>query len=98
MATSFINMDDQTPLGRQHSRAMGLLREGMQVLSQSLATLTTQVDGDGTNVSHFNLSVSEGTYPNTADAKASWDELQSLNFIIQSASAAILQACAKHGV
>lgn len=98
MATTFIDIDDTKFLGRQHVRAMSLIREGRQCLEQSLAVFTHMVDGNGSDAAHFALPVSEGIYPNAAHAKASWDELQSLNAAMETAEAAILQACAKHGV
>lgn len=98
MATTFIDINQQSDLGRQMVRGGQLARESMQVVRQALAVFTTQVDGDGSNVSHFALPVSETTFPNTAAAKASWDESQSLNFVLGQAEAAILQWCAKHGV
>lgn len=105
MATSFIDIDDQKFLGRQLVRAMSQLREGSQNLSQALAVFATMVDGNGTAVEHFThtelvdpVTPSKGIYPTTAHAKASWDEVQSLNFVVGQAMAAINQACAKHGV
>ena len=98
MATTFIDIDDQKPLGRQLVRAMQLLREGRESLEHALAHFTHMVDGNGSDAGHFNLPVSEGVYPSNANAKASWDEIQSLNAVVENAEAAILQACAKHGV
>lgn len=98
MATTFIDMDNQTFLGRKHERSMSLLRDGLYAIQESVDIFTRMVDGDGSNVTHFSLLVSEGIYPTTAHAKASFDELQSLKFVVMTAEAAILQACAKHGV
>lgn len=98
MAATFIDIDDQTSLGRQLVRAMQLLREGRESLTHALDHFTHMVDGDGTDAAHFALPVSEGVYPSNANAKASWDEIQSLNAVVENAEAAIMQACAKHGV
>jgi hypothetical protein len=98
MATTFIDIDDQKPLGRQLVRSAQLLREGRESLQHALDHFTHMVDGNGTDTSHFTLPVSEAVYPSNAHAKASWDETQSLNAVIENAEAAILQWCAKHGV
>jgi hypothetical protein len=98
MATTFIDIDDQKTLGRQLVRAAQLLREGRESLTHALDHFTHMVDGNGSDAAHFNLPVSEQIYSSNAHAKASWDETQSLNAVMESAEAAILQWCAKHGV
>lgn len=98
MATTFIDIDDTKPLGRQLVRSMQVLREGREALAHALAHFTTMVNGDGSDAAHFDLPRTEGVFAANGDAKASWDEVQSLNFVIGQAEAAILQACAKHGV
>lgn len=98
MAAALIQIDDTKDLGRQLVRAISLLRDGRETLTHALAHFTQAVDGDGSNISHFALPVSLGVFPSTTAAKASWDEIQSLNFVISSAETAINQACAKHGV
>lgn len=105
MATTYIDFDPQTAIGRKLSRSLQMIREARDVLRDALATMATMVDGDGSDASHFTILTSEAGYPSNAVAKSSWNELQSLSYIINrpggqgdAAGAAITQACAKHGV
>ena len=97
MAATYIPINDQKQLGRRHCRGMEQVREGYDTLVESLATMATMVDGDGSQAAHFEAAVTEGTYSTTAAAKASWDELQSMKFVVGQAEAAFRQCCAKHG-
>lgn len=69
-----------------------------------ISILSHMVDGNGTDVSHFAEMVAVGIFDSTADAKASWDELNSVNgklstdASVSSVNAAMLQAAAKHGI
>ena len=96
MAAGHIAINAETQLGRRLCRAVELIREGRIDLEQVLASQVQMVDGDGTQEAHHQLLVDLGVYPTLAAAKASWDETQSLNFVMENAEAAIFQWCAKH--
>lgn len=106
MATTFVDYDKQTDVGRNITRGIQLVREGRDVLRDVLAVMLTMIDGDGSSATHFTRLKTEAGYESDAVAKASWDELNSLYSKLitpagQQASdvgPAITQACARHGV
>ncbi len=114
MATTFIDMSRATEFGRNNARFLQMARDARDGLKNQLALLTTMVNGDGSNISHFDLVVTEVGYggwvtanavtdAQRTQAKASWDELNSLYAKISATTGdvtgtAITQACAKHGV
>lgn len=98
MAVTHISFNDQLTHGRLLRRSLQQLEEGRTELNNTIATMSTMLDGDGTNVSHFLYFVSKYGFPSTAEAKAAWDELNSLasklnvNTSVTDVNAALLQA------
>lgn len=110
MAANFIDFNRQTDVGRSIVRALGLVREGRELLRQLRAVMLQMRDGDGSQAAHYDLLRIEAGYEAgdyaTADAaaKASFDELDSLHAKLTTDASvsdvltAVDQACAKHGV
>ena len=104
MAATNIPFDRSNQHGQELKACLNGIRKAVTDLPILLGIFTHMVDGDGTDVSHFTELVTLGVYENTADAKASWDELQSVNAKLQtdgsvmSVNAAMLQVCEKHGI
>lgn len=110
MAANLIKCDKAKDPTRMAVRGMQLIREGMYVLEQARAAYIQSRDGDGSQAAHYALTATEGGYSAggyadaNASAKASFDELDSLyskvgtDNAVSNVRAAILQACAKHGV
>lgn len=86
MATTLVDFDRQTEVGRKIARCLQMVREGRDVLRDTLAVMDEMKDGDGSQASHFALLASEGGFQQggyasaSAAAKASYDELNSLYF------------------
>ncbi len=112
MSANLIKCDKSKDLTRLAIRGMQLIREGMYVLEQARAAYlqSRETGADGSQSSHYALTATEGGYSaggyadaNSA-AKASFDEIDSLyskvgtDNAVSNVRAAILQACAKHGV
>lgn len=51
------------------------LEQGKSLLTAEQATMTSCLDGDGSNIAHFGTVVTVYGFSNTTDAKAAWDEL-----------------------
>lgn len=104
MAATNIPFDRSNQFGQEIKALLNGYRKVVTDGPVILSAMSHMVDGDGTDVSHFTEMVTLGIYENTADAKASWDELQSVNAKLTTDSsvtnvqAALLQVCAKHGV
>lgn len=110
MAANFIDYDKATDVGRMITRGLQMVREGRQVLLDARAIMIQMRDGDGSQAAHYDLLRTEAGYAagdySTADAaaKASFDEIDSLlgkiatDAEVSFVSAAIAQACAKHGI
>jgi hypothetical protein len=114
MATTFINMSRVTEAGQNNARFLRMARDARDGLRNQLALMFTMIDGDGSSIAHFDQMVTEvgygGWVANNAvtdaqrtQAKASWDELNSLSAKLSAVTGdvtgtAITQGCAKHGV
>jgi hypothetical protein len=109
MAANLIEADP-TKAARIH-QALRAIREGRTILRQELAAAVQARDGDGSLAAHYDLwAAKKGFVANDyataeAAAKAGYDELSSLDFILNrgagqgdAAGAALDQACAKFGV
>ncbi len=110
MAAGIIQFDRNADVMRPVVRFLQMVREAREGLKNALAVMTQHRDGDGSQAVHYDLlalagDFSAGDYA-TADAaaKASYDELASLNAklttnaSVSDVLAAVDQACAKHGV
>ena len=88
MATTYIDFDQQSLIGRKIARALGLIREGRDVLrdAHAMAEQMKQTGSDGQQASHWEQLANEGGYEGAdqaaknAAAKASFDELASLYY------------------
>lgn len=80
MAISHVQFDDQTQHGRILRRALSQLEDGLDLLNKIRDTMTMMVDGDGSQAAMFTEVVTRFGFANTTNAKAAWDELNSLLF------------------
>jgi phosphoribosylformylglycinamidine (FGAM) synthase-like amidotransferase family enzyme len=110
MAAGIIKFDRNSDAMRPAVRALQMIREGLDVLRAQRAIMLQFRDGDGSQAAHYDLLAAAGVFAAgdyadaNAAAKASFDELDSLfaklstDASVSAVNAAILQACAKHGV
>lgn len=114
MAVTAIGMSRATEGGRANAAYLGMARNARDGLKNQLAIMFTMLSGDGSAIAHFDRLVTEFGYggwvaPNQVtdlqrtDAKASWDELNSVSSKLSATTGdvtgtAITQACSKHGV
>lgn len=89
MATTFIDFNDQSALGRKIVRGVQMPKEGRDVLRDAIAIMQTTITGDASTIDQFDLTVKEGGFGGwtignavtdamRTQAKSSWDELNSL--------------------
>lgn len=78
MAISYLHFDDQKQHGRMLRRGLQMLEESRDLLVDTLATMTRMVDGDGSDAAHFAEVVTRFGFTSNANAKAAWDELNSV--------------------
>lgn len=89
MATTFIDFNDQTAIGRKISRGLQMTKEARDVIRDVIAIMQTAISGDASNINQFDLVVTEGGFGGwtagnaitdamRTEAKSSWDELNSL--------------------
>jgi hypothetical protein len=101
VATTNLYFNDQTQYGRMLRRGLNLLEEGYELLNDVLANVPHMIDGNGSDAAHFTEVTARYGFDNNADAKAAWDELNSLMFklntntSVSDMNAAMLQAFAK---
>lgn len=101
MAVAHIYFNHGSPHG-------ALLHSGLQRMEGALAdlneikgTMQLMIDGDGSNVAHFEYMKEKFNFTDTTAAKAAWDELNSMLFklntndSVSSVNAALLQAFSK---
>lgn len=104
MAATNIPFDRSSQFGQEIKALLTAYRKVNQDGPNILEAMAHMIDGDGTDVSHFTEMVTLGIYDNTADAKASYDELASVNAklttdgSVTNVDAALKQVCAKHGI
>lgn len=104
MAATNIPFDRSNQFGQEIKALLNAYRKVVTDGPIVLAAMAQMVDGDGSDVSHFTEMVTLGIYENTADAKASYDELASANSkaatnaSVDNVQAAYLQVCSKHGI
>lgn len=103
MAAPFFKFDRNTNLGRDIDRWLELSREATLKGEAVRAQLIQMRDSDGSQDAHYQLIQSEGGFQSaqwespTKAAHESFLELDSMYAAQQSAKAAVMQACAKHG-
>lgn len=101
MAFTHVQFNDQLQHGRLLRRGLSQLEEGISVLQQAKGTMAMMIDGDGSNIAHFSEFVTRFGFGSTTDAKAAWDELNSLlsklttDAQVTFVNAAMVQAFAK---
>jgi hypothetical protein len=104
MAATHIPFDRSNQFGQELKALLNAYRKVVTDGPIIIAALQAMIDGNGTDVSHFTEMVTVGIFDNTADAKASFDELSSVNGklttnnSVSSVEAALLQVCSKHGI
>jgi len=104
MASTNIPFDRNNQFGQEIKALLNSYRKVVTDGPLILASMSQMLDGNGSDVSHFAEMVALGIYENTTDAKASYDELASVNFkmttdsSVSNVNAALLQVCAKHGI
>ncbi len=114
MAVTFIDMARSTEFGGRNATYLRMARDARDGLENQLALMQTMLSGDGSSIAHFDKMVTAVGYggwtadnavtdPQRTQAKASWDELQSLSAKLSAITGdvtgtAITQACSKHGV
>lgn len=110
MPANFIDSDASKPLTSKLLSGLRKIRDGLDDLREWRAAFIQTRDGDGSQSTHYDLSATLGGYSAgdyaspAAAAKASFDEADSLyaklatDASVSSVNAAILQACAKHGL
>ncbi len=98
MAISKIAFSDSLPHGRMLRGALTGLEQGQEGLVDILAAMAMMVDGDGSQVTHFDEVMTRFAFPSTTVAKAAYDELNSLkakitvDTSVTNVNAALLQA------
>lgn len=103
MATTHISFNASSRYGSMLRNVLNHLEAALDVGNDLLAIVPHMIDGDGSAPAHFDLVTSSFGFNANADAKAFWDELQSLfgklntDSSVSSVNAAIKQAIAKMG-
>ena len=101
MAVSHIQFNSGTQHGAILRHGLTLLEDGLDRLNEIKATMQLMIDGDGSSDTHFAYMQEKFGFASNADAKACWDELNSVLFklntndSVTSVNAAMLQAFAK---
>lgn len=78
MATSNLYFNDTLQHGRLLRGALTHLEQGVDLLNDLLACMTRMIDGDGSDASQFGEVMTRFAFTSTVNAKAAWDELNSL--------------------
>jgi hypothetical protein len=66
--------------GAAFHSAKNAFENGFNRLNDLKATMALMIDGDGTSINHFTYMVAKFGLSSTTDAKALWDECNSLLF------------------
>lgn len=104
MAADNIPFDRSNQFGQEIKALLNAYRKVNQDGPNILQAMQHMIDGDGSDKDHFAEMVTLGIYETTDDAKASYDELASINGklttdgSVTSVDAALKQVCAKHGI
>jgi hypothetical protein len=103
MAYSHLYFNDQTNHGRLLRSCLQQMQGSHDGLVNLLSIMTTMIDGDGSSATQFGEVVTRFGFPDTATAKAAWDELNSLQSkfsgdgSVSFVNAAMKQAFSKFG-
>lgn len=98
MAVSHLSFNDQLTHGRILRSSINKLEEGLEELQDVLATMALMLDGDGSQAAHFAYATTKFGFSSDANAKAAYDELNSLSAklttdaSVSNVNAAMLQA------
>lgn len=101
MAVAHIAFNDQTQHGRLLRQFLNGLETSLDTGNDVLDVMAKMLDGNGSDASHFAYFVSKFGFATTADAKAAFDELNSIMFklntdaSVTSVNAAMKQVIAK---
>jgi hypothetical protein len=102
MPTTHITFNPATSGGSRIRQLLSNIENGQSLILQELATFNTLIDGDGSSAAMFTAAASYYGFSDNANAKASWDELNSLSgklntdASVTSVMSAIKQAANKH--
>lgn len=98
MAVQHIGFNDQVLHGRLLRRGLQQMEEALDILNDVKATMALMIDGDGTDAAQFTYMTAKFGFSSNPEAKAAWDELNSLLFKLNTnaqvtdVNAAMLQA------
>jgi tetrahydromethanopterin S-methyltransferase subunit H len=101
MAVQHLAFNADTQHGRLLRRGLTQLEDGLDQLNDLKGTMQLMIDGDGSQAAHFTYLTAKFGFGSNDDAKAAWDELNSLLFKLNTKSqvsdvnAALLQAFSK---
>ena len=101
MADNHYLFNRELAAGWRLGRAMEDLENAVNRLLAEKATMVAMIDGDGSNVTHFNAHVTAYGFSDTTNAKAAYEELASMigkldtDASVSSVKAAIAQALAR---
>lgn len=104
MASTNIEFDRSNQFGQEIKALLNAYRKVNQDGPNIIAHMVHVIDGDGSQLSHFQGLVDLGTFPTTDDAMAAYNELASVNAklttdaSVSSVDAALKQVCDKFGV
>lgn len=104
MAETNISFDRSNQFGQEIKALLNAYRKVVSDGPLILESMALMLDGDGSQLAHFQTMVDLGIYPTTTDAKESYLELQSANSkcntdaSVDSVNTAFKQVCAKHGI
>lgn len=81
MAVAHLNFISSTTHGRLLRESLDSFERGLDGLNDVVGAMQLMIDGDGSSASHFLTLAARFGFENTgADAKAAWEELNSLLF------------------
>jgi hypothetical protein len=101
MAFTKIHFNDGLSHGRLLRSAINHLEDGRDGLNQLIAATQLMIDGDGSQITHFDEVMTRYGFPSTTVAKAAWEELLAVqtkintNASVSNVLAALDQAFAK---
>jgi hypothetical protein len=103
MAVNHIDFRSDTPHGRKLREALDAIQDGYRGLGDVRAIILQMRDGDGSDASHYTYVADKFGFPDTATAKAGFEELDSFYAKLSTdgevtfVNAAMLQLLAKFG-